>query len=383
MLFNIKKAIISHLQNLPGWRTRKKIVVIESDDWGSIRMPSREVYNKLLSEGYNVDRDPFMKFDNLATPGDLFRLFEVLNAVKDSRGRPAVMTANTIVANPDFEKIREAEFRSYFYEPFTATLKRYPEHGESFKMWKQGMDAGVFHPQFHGREHLNVNRWLLGLRQNDSMLRLAFEHNMISISSQPNDMRFDYMEALDYYSPSEKESKPQVIEEGLKLFNDIFGYVSTSFIACCYVWDNEIEKTLHHHGVKYIQGVVQQLIPNMHGERHSYKKSIHYTGQRNTLNQLYLARNAYFEPALLGPDTDHIGYCMQRMGAAFRMNKPAIIASHRLNYIGSIHTENRDNNLQMLSELLKTITTRWPDVEFMTSDELGRYIQTNEVSYRT
>ncbi|GAB1405503.1 hypothetical protein MASR1M74_26840 [Lentimicrobium sp.] len=383
MLFNIKKAIISHLQNLPGWRTRKKIVVIESDDWGSIRMPSREVYNKLLSEGYNVDRDPFMKFDNLATPGDLFRLFEVLNAVKDSRGRPAVMTANTIVANPDFEKIREAEFRSYFYEPFTATLKRYPEHGESFKMWKQGMDAGVFHPQFHGREHLNVDRWLLGLRQNDSMLRLAFEHNMISISSQPNDMRFDYMEALDYYSPSEKESKPQVIEEGLKLFNDIFGYVSTSFIACCYVWDNEIEKTLHHHGVKYIQGVVQQLIPNMHGERHSYKKSIHYTGQRNTLNQLYLARNAYFEPALLGPDTDHIGYCMQRMGAAFRMNKPAIIASHRLNYIGSIHTENRDNNLQMLSELLKTITTRWPDVEFMTSDELGRYIQTNEVSYRT
>lgn len=383
MLFNIKKAIISHLQNLPGWRTRKKIVVIESDDWGSIRMPSREVYNKLLSEGYNVDRDPFMKFDNLATPGDLFRLFEVLNAVKDSRGRPAVMTANTIVANPDFEKIREAEFRSYFYEPFTATLKRYPEHGESFKMWKQGMDAGVFHPQFHGREHLNVNRWLLGLRQNDSMLRHAFEHNMISISSQPNDMRFDYMEALDYYSPSEKESKPQVIEEGLKLFNDIFGYGSTSFIACCYVWDNEIEKTLHHHGVKYIQGVVQQLIPNMHGERHSYKKSIHYTGQRNTLNQLYLARNAYFEPALLGPDTDHIGYCMQRMGAAFRMNKPAIIASHRLNYIGSIHTENRDNNLQMLSELLKTITTRWPDVEFMTSDELGRYIQTNEVSYRT
>ncbi|MDD3743578.1 MAG: hypothetical protein PHX54_08160 [Lentimicrobiaceae bacterium] len=383
MLFNIKKAIISHLQNLPGWRTRKKIVVIESDDWGSIRMPSREVYNKLLSEGYNVDRDPFMKFDNLATPSDLFRLFEVLNAVKDSRGRPAVMTANTIVANPDFEKIREAEFRSYFYEPFTATLKRYPEHGESFKMWKQGMDAGVFHPQFHGREHLNVNRWLLGLRQNDSMLRHAFEHNMISISSQPNDMRFDYMEALDYYSPSEKESKPQVIEEGLKLFNDIFGYGSTSFIACCYVWDNEIEKTLHHHGVKYIQGVVQQLIPNMHGERHSYKKSIHYTGQRNTLNQLYLARNAYFEPALLGPDTDHIGYCMQRMGAAFRMNKPAIIASHRLNYIGSIHTENRDNNLQMLSELLKTITTRWPDVEFMTSDELGRYIQTNEVSYRT
>ncbi len=383
MLFKLKKTIISHLQNLPGWRTRKKIVVIESDDWGSIRMPSRVVYDKLLKEGYAVDLDPFMKVDNLATEEDLSLLFEVLSSTKDSNGRSVVITANTIVANPDFDKIRAADFREYFYEPFTTTLKRYPDHTNSFKLWKEGIAAGVFHPQFHGREHLNVDRWLLGLQQNDKMLRHAFDHNMISISSEPNEMRFGYMEALDHFSPEEKETKPQVIQEGLKLFKEIFGYDSRSFIACCYVWDKEIESVLHQGGVKYIQGVVQQLSPAMENGKHYFKKSLHYIGQENAQNQLYLTRNAYFEPALMGPDTDHIGYCLQRMSAAFRMNKPAIIASHRLNYMGSIHPENRDQNLKLLKNLLNEIVKRWPEVEFMTSDELGAYIQTDDLNSRS
>lgn len=41
---NLKQYITHNLLNIPGWRTNRKIVVIESDDWGSIRMPSQEVY---------------------------------------------------------------------------------------------------------------------------------------------------------------------------------------------------------------------------------------------------------------------------------------------------------------------------------------------------
>lgn len=39
----LKDTAKRHFLNLPGWHTRRKIVVIESDDWGSIRMPSKEV----------------------------------------------------------------------------------------------------------------------------------------------------------------------------------------------------------------------------------------------------------------------------------------------------------------------------------------------------
>ncbi len=377
MFFKLKKSIISHLQNLPGWRTRRKIVVIESDDWGSIRMPSREVYDKLLKEGYKVDKDPFMKYDNLADENDLSGLFEVLSSVKDSNGHAAKLTANSIMANPYFEKIKASDFSTYSYEPFTETLSRYPNHSNSFSLWKEGIAAGIFHPQFHGREHLNVNRWMKSLQEKDATMMHAFNHNMISISSEPNEMRFGYMEALDHFSTEEQEAKVHVVEEGIKLFKNIFGFDSQSFIACCYVWDKEIEKVLHRGGVKYIQGVVQQLSPAMEKNRHYFKKSFHYIGQENGLNQVYLTRNAYFEPTLFGTDTDHIGYCLQRMSAAFRMNKPAIIGSHRLNFIGSIHPENRDNNLKLLENLLNEVMKRWPDVEFMTSDELGVTIQTD------
>ena len=48
------KNIIKNLSNLPGWRTDRKIVVLESDDWGSIRMSSNDSRIKLLKAGLKI-----------------------------------------------------------------------------------------------------------------------------------------------------------------------------------------------------------------------------------------------------------------------------------------------------------------------------------------
>lgn len=42
-----------------GWRCCRKIVVIESDDWGSIRTSSREAYDRLVAAGYPMGRSAF------------------------------------------------------------------------------------------------------------------------------------------------------------------------------------------------------------------------------------------------------------------------------------------------------------------------------------
>lgn len=42
------RTVIKNFSNLPGWRTNRKIVVIESDDWGSIRMPSLTILENWL-----------------------------------------------------------------------------------------------------------------------------------------------------------------------------------------------------------------------------------------------------------------------------------------------------------------------------------------------
>ena len=56
------------------------------------------------------------------------------------------------------------------------------------------------------------------------------------------------------------------------------------------------------------------------------------------------------------------------------MGKPATISVHRLNFIGAIHKENRDKSLTLMESLLTKIMEKWPDVEFMTSVELGHLI---------
>jgi len=62
---------------------------------------------------------------------------------------------------------------------------------------------------------------------------------------------------------------------------------------------------------------------------------------------------------------------MKQIEAAFLWNKPAIISSHRVNFCGHIDENNRKKGLTSLKQLLDEIVKRWPDVEFMSADELG------------
>ena len=56
---------------------------------------------------------------------------------------------------------------------------------------------------------------------------------------------------------------------------------------------------------------------------------------------------------------------------AFQNYSPAIIGSHRINYIGRLNEKNRINNLSMLKSILKNIVHRFPNVEFINSSQLA------------
>ena len=218
-----------------GWRTKRHLVVIESDDWGSIRMPSREVYGAFLHRGIRVDRDPYCRYDNLATKHDLENLFEVLQSVRDKNGHSAVITANTLSANPIFDKIRESNFTQYYFEPFTETLKRDAAHTDAFEMWKQGMSAGVFHPQSHGREHLYVKKWLKTLRDGDSVTRIAFDLGTWGLTSHVDpSIKEYYMGAFNSSEDADIRAFETIIYDALRMFKEIFGYDSKSFTPTTY-----------------------------------------------------------------------------------------------------------------------------------------------------
>ncbi len=371
-LSRLKMNLGSTLLNIPGWRTKRKLVIFESDDWGSIRMPSPEVYSTMLKQELIHPDYAFAKYDSLASESDLTHIFEVLTSVKDNAGNYPVFTANCVVANPDFERIEASNFNTYYYEPFTTTLDRYPAHKNSFNIWLQGIKSGVFYPQYHGREHINVSRWMKQLKDGNEDLLAAFKLKTFLIKPYlKNHKLTNTAAALDMDNHHDAIKLKEILAEGYQLFESIFGYKSISFIAPNYIWDSSIEPDLAQLGIKYLQGSKYQNIPIQNKE--TYIRKFRFTGQKNNFGQLSLVRNCYFEPSLArAPDL--VDVCLKSISNAFFWGKPAIISTHRLNYIGFINSQNRDRNLPMLKNLLQQIKNKWPDVEFITSHQLGEII---------
>jgi hypothetical protein len=363
-----------NLYNILGWHTNRKIVVIESDDWGSIRMPSKEVYEILLKSGIRVDNCPYNRYDSLASDEDLNVLFDILVKHKDKNGNYPVITANCLVANPDFDRIRESGFQEYHYELIPETLKKYPKHQKSFELWKEGLSQNIFFPQFHGREHVNIKFWLDRLIEGNKTFRKAFDLGLWGLGPNIVDgYKINIQASFDMEDPNDIEYQKLIIKDGLKIFYELFGYKSASFIANNFIWDSQLNSTLFENGVSILQGMKKQYLPVYN---HKYHKSLsHSTGEYNALGQLYLMRNCFFEPSLI-PDYDPVNFCLNDIQNAFLWHKPAIITSHRLNFIGGIIASNRDNNLKSFDCLLQEIIKRWPEVEFMTSVQLGDLIAT-------
>jgi hypothetical protein len=363
-----KRNLIRHISNLPGWRTKRKIVVIESDDWGSIRMPSNASRDAMLSKGIDLlsgDRYRYNMYDSLATYDDLAVLFETLSSVKDKDSRHCVFTAMSLVANPDFQKIEANDFHNYYFEPFTETLKRYPGCEKSFKLWQEGIEKHLFVPQFHGREHLNVSVWMRALQNNDPHTRLAFDYGMWGFNNAlPSGI--SYQAAFDLDTPEELEYQKKVIASGLELFEKLHGYKATFFVPPNGPFNEALEEIAFVGGIRYMS--TSKIHHEPHGHR-QLKKRFHYLGQKNKLGQRYITRNCFFEPNQKGKDW--YSSCLSDIEIAFHWHKPAVISTHRVNYIGALDPHNRDKGMIQLKQLLRAIVNKWPKVEFMTSDQLG------------
>jgi hypothetical protein len=366
----IKNNFLRNLSNIPGWTTKRKIIIIESDDWGSIRMPSREVFNLLAAKGLNMtggDSKRYNLYDTLASSEDLNALFETLYSFSDKNKNPCVLTAVCVVANPDFQKIKENDFKEYYYEPFTKTLNRYYQNNNLFDLWKKGIEYRIFIPQFHGREHLNVGEWMRALQQRDQETLIGFEHEVWGFIRNPfKGSNVSYQAVFDLHQPDDLIIQTRAIKEGLALFKELFGYRARYFVPPNGPFNNSLEKVASECGINYMLASKIQIEPQGNGEK---RKIFHWLGQQNMYSQRYITRNCFFEPCLKGKDW--VISCLSEIGIAFRWHKPAVISSHRVNYIGVHDKLNRDKGLHQLTLLLKSILKRWPDVEFFTSDQLG------------
>jgi len=124
---------------------------------------------------------------------------------------------------------------------------------------------------------------------------------------------------------------------------------------------------LKENGVKFLDLALMRV---EHRGFNVYKKSFNYIGKKTEEGLTVMVRNVVFEPTE-DRGIDWIAHTMKQIEAAFRWNKPAIISSHRVNFCGHIDPKNREKGLLALKSLLQQIVKKWPDVEFMSADEMA------------
>jgi len=370
----MKQTILNHLKNIPGWRTRRKLVVLSVDDYGNVRLDSKSAREKMDRAGLKV-YNRFDAYDTLETREDLESLYEVLTSVKDKNGRHAVLTPFALPCNINFERMTQEKYEIYQYELLPQTYEKLsakaPKAYEgTWSLWKEGINRKLLRPQFHGREHLNLKVFEEKLSKKDKELLIALSNRSYTSISNSGYSTISYTAAFEFWDFEENFRFQSIIKEGLNAFEKVFGYRSVHFNPPGGREHTVVHKFLKENGIKYSD---TPLIKKEHQGKGNYKRTLNYTGKRNVQDIIYQVRNAVFEPTF-SRGVDWVNYTLKQIEAAFQWNRPAIISSHRVNFCGYIDLKNRETGLATLKELLRKIMQRWPDVEFLSADQLGDII---------
>jgi hypothetical protein len=367
---SIKSKIHLAAKNLAGWSTSRKIVVFSVDDYGNIRIASKQAFENLRSAGVAVDSNRFDRFDALETSEDLTLLFETLSSVKDSQQRSAVFTAFALPANIDFESMANCGYTRYFFETLPSTFAKLPGYQNTWAMWKEGIEKGLLIPQYHGREHVNVEALMLLLHQRNPTILAYIKESSLGEFLIKKHKIVSFLAAFEFKGSNENEGLIEIAKNGQKVFNEVFGRPAKSFNAPGAPAHHVLEEALVQGGIRYID---VPFLKKEHQGNNKYSYQLNYWGKRNKVNQYYMLRNCVFEPSL-NANYDWVDQCLAEIEFAFKFKKPANISSHRVNFCGHINPAIREHGLNELKKLLMAIVRKWPDVEFMSADQLGDLI---------
>lgn len=356
-------------------KVSKKIVVFESDDWGSIRTPPGKVEKQFLDDGLDLLKNPYHKYDVLESSEDVSSLLETCNEIERAVGKKVKVTLNYVTGNPDFEKIKASGFQEYHYELFTKTYERYYRPQSALDLVFKGIEDGYFLPQFHGREHVHAPYWLEQLRGGDEIFLKAFNLGFWGISHDVYDKPKRKVQAsFNIRNESDKAFAKIAVQQGLRDFEQIFCFKAQSFIPNNYTWPSQLNETLAQAGIRYMQGMKKLAHPKLEGDT-KRKSSLRRAGFKTEGGLISLVRNNGFEPSFYRDKNKELQKCLSEIKTAFAFKQPAVISTHRINFVGGLDEGNREVNLRLFKDLVTSIVRAWPDVEFMSSVELGGYYE--------
>lgn len=358
------------------WSTYK-VIIFQSDDWGLCGWsPDLSSFRRLWKE--NLVQSTAHKWvewmkSTLESPADLDQLFAILLKYKGGDDRTVVFQPAYIMSAPDYDAI-EASGCKHYADVVIPEVPSSWQRGDFIAKAKEGIEKGIWHPVYHGNTHFNRFEWMKGLKADDESTMLAFKHQTFITGNNT-----DYHEYDPVLAANQQE---MLISTGIGRFRDVFGYYPKAAIAPTYVWQNKTEKILAKYGIQVIEGKSYQQIQR----RFSAKvrgKLINWLGKKAPdkpwqismgnynpkLKLYYLNRNVYFEPFGRKDARHGAERAYKDIVEAWEKNEPAVVCTHRINYV---YLEDHwvAENLNQLELLLSMIQTHHPEAVYLTDWEV-------------
>lgn len=355
---SIKSDLYNSYLNAHIKAVKEPVLIFQSDDWGSQRMPDLKTYESLKTKSWiNVEACDYSRTDSLENVDDLNNLLNVLSSFKDKEGNSPIFTLNMNLFNPDFEKIKGSNFQSY-YEMNLEQSYHHFNCGDVLKVLRKANEANLIDIQYHGKQHFNIGEYMQ-LLNNNEVIKKAADYEFYGLSFfNSESIATPY---LATYYPYFKEMDLFLnFKEGYDYFAEVFNNAPKSFIAPVYAWSDELEDFVVQLGCNRIQGLLKKT---------QKLNSIDKIRKNQNSDRIVQIRNVGFEPTT-SQNYDWLTKTIRQIQIAFLMNRPAIISTHRLNYISSINSKNASDNLELLYRLIQLVLKKWPNVKFMKTSEL-------------
>ena len=306
------------------WR-RLKAVVLESDDWGLCAWsPDEQAYRVLAdTPAFRTPAGRRYGASTLESAADVRSLVETLLEFRGGDGFPPVWQANTVLAAPDYPRLRAPSFEAPLpLVDFPTTPSRWQRPG----LWEEtarAVEAGTWWPELHGLHHLAETAWLGALRRGVDDARRAFEHQSFVCQ---------VVEASGEYHPAEP---PEVRTRNLTLavakFVALTGRAPRSLCPPDYRWDERLEVDAERLGVSTLQGKAEQIGPSLPKIR---RLVMRYRWPHRRGARFYMPPRIAFEPRPDDPAANRVGAAAVRRAArsAWQRGQPAAVSTHRVNY---------------------------------------------------
>ncbi len=332
-------------------RTNRKLIIIESDDWGLERALDEKALD-WMKERFGENNFTRWSTDALETGEDLELLYNVLDDFKPKFDLPPVITANFITHNVDYSSPHELKFR-----PLTEGFNEQSEDVRHF--YKMGIEKGYIYPQLHGYSHYNITaleEYFITPEGREAFQK-AFVFARSTIRRNTSFLHGELARS--------NEGVGRLLE-GLDVFEKLFGYHPISFITPTYILDTCFLDFLRNNRIQILQA----------GNRlvNSQRERLFYPLLRERKGLLWSIRNVR-----LDPHRDY-GFYADRavadINCAFENKLPAVIDFHRVNFSGKYNPSYRNETISQLRSLLNSIHKKWPEASFITSNQLERALYT-------